>query len=127
MKKILLIIAASALSVAAFGASIDGKWTMEQKAKDQTVVVTFNLKSNDGVITGDMTRAAAKRPKAAVIQNGKIDGDKFSFVTVSNNKKKGEIRTKWEGTIGDNQLTGRRMPEGAAGKKGAAFTMKRGS
>jgi hypothetical protein len=126
MKKLLLIIATFALSVAAFGASIDGKWTMEQKAKDQTVIVTFNLKSAGGVITGDMTRAS-KRPRPAVIQNGKIDGDKFSFVTVSNNKKKGEVRTKWEGTVGDNQLTGHRMPEGGTGKKGAAFTMKRAS
>ncbi len=126
MKKLLLIIATFALSAAAFGASIDGKWTMEQKAKDQTVVVTFNLKSNGGVITGDMTRAG-KRPKPAAIQNGKIDGDKFSFVTVSNNKKKGEVRTKWEGTVGDNQLTGNRMLEGGKGKKGAAFTMKRAS
>ena len=61
MKKLLLIIAAFALSAAAFGASIDGKWTMEQKAKDQTVIITFNLKSSDGAITGDMTRAGKRR------------------------------------------------------------------
>jgi hypothetical protein len=126
MKKLFLIIATFALSVAAFGASIDGKWTMEQKAKDQTVVLTFNLKSDGGTVTGDMTRSA-KKPRSASIQNGKIDGDKFSFVTVSNNKKKGEVRTKWEGTVGDNQLTGHRMAEGGKGKKGMAFTMKRAS
>lgn len=126
MKKLLLIIATFALSVAAFGASIDGKWTMEQKAKDQTVVLTFNLKSDGGALSGDMTRSG-KRPRPAAIQNGKIEGDKFSFVTVTNNKKKGEIRVRWEGTVGDGQLTGRRMPEGGKGKKGAAFTMRRAS
>ena len=125
MKKLLLIIAALTLSVAAFGASIDGKWTMEQKAKDQTVTVTFNLKADGSSLNGSMTRPG-KKARSVSLQNGKIDGEKFSFVTVSNNKKKGEVRTKWEGTIGENQLTGRRMPEGGKGK-GAAFNMKRAS
>ena len=125
MKKLLLIIATFALSVAAFGASIDGKWTMEQKAKDQTVVLTFNLKADGGTITGDMMRPG-KKARTMSIQNGKIDGEKFSFETVANNKKKGEIRTKWEGTVGDNQLTGRRMAQGGKGK-GQAFIMKRTS
>ena len=126
MKKLLLIIATFALSVAAFGASIDGKWTMEQRAKESTVTITFQFKTDGTSLSGTMMRSG-KKSRPASIQNGKIDGDKFSFVTVSNNKKKGEVRVKYEGTVGDTELTGRRVAEGGKGKKGAAFTMKRAS
>ena len=125
MKKLLLIIATFALSVAAFGASIDGKWTMEQKAKEQTVVVTFNLKADGSSLNGTMMRPT-KKMRSVAIQNGKIDGDKFSFETVASNKKKGDVRTKWEGTISGDQITGRRRADTGKGK-GAAITMKRAS
>ena len=125
MKKLLLIIATFALSVAAFGASIDGKWTMEQKAKEQTVVVTFNFKADGSSLNGTMMRPT-KKMRSVAIQNGKIDGDKFSFETVASNKKKGDVRTKWEGTISGDQITGRRRADTGKGK-GAAITMKRAS
>ena len=125
MKKLSFIIAAFAMSVAAFGASVDGKWTMEQKAKDQTVTVTFDLKTDGAKVMGTMYRAARKA-KSAPIQNGKIEGDKISFDTIARNKKKGEVKTHWEGTVTDSQIAGRRKADQGKGK-GAAFVMKRAS
>jgi hypothetical protein len=125
MKKLSLIIATFALSVAAFGASVDGKWTMEQKAKDATVTVTFELKSDGGKVMGTMSRSVGKA-KTMTIQNGKIEGDKLSFDTIAHNKKKGDVRTHWEGTVSDSQITGHRKADQGKGK-GAAFTMKRSS
>src|SRR5258708_3759857 len=125
MKKLLLIIATFALSVAAFGASIDGKWTMEQRAKEKSVTVTFQFKGDGTALSGTMIRPG-KKAKTISIQNGKIEGDKFSFETVATNKKKGAVRTKWSGTVGETELIGRRRADVGKGK-GAAFTMKRSS
>ena len=125
MKKLLLIIATFALSVAAFGASIDGKWTMEQRAKESTVTVTFQFKADGSALNGTMVRPG-KRSKTISIQNGKIEGDKFSFETVATSKKKGDIRTKWNGSVGETELVGRRHADAGKGK-GAAFTMKKAS
>ena len=125
MKKLLLIIATFALSVAAFGASIDGKWTMEQKSKNDTVTVSFTFKANGDVVNGTMSRPG-KRMRSVGIQNGKIDGNRISFETVMTNKKKGDVRTKWDGTISGDQITGRRRADTGKGK-GGAFTMKRAS
>ncbi len=125
MKKLSFIIAVFAMSVAAFGASVDGKWNMEQKAKDQTVTVTFDLKTDGGKVMGTMYKPGRKM-KATPLQNGKIEGDKISFDTVARNKKKGDIKTHWEGTVTDSQISGRHKADQGKGK-GAAFVMKRAS
>src|SRR5437899_685683 len=66
-----------------FAASgLDGKWSAEvqagKKAKKSAGPATLTLMSEGGKITG--TVGAGKR--AATIQDGKLDGSNFSFVTV---------------------------------------------
>ena len=79
MKKLSLIIATFALSVAAFGASADGKWTMEHKAKDQTVAAAaihryLELKHPEKDAFGLMLRYA-------ISEDGALHAEKFYRTT----------------------------------------------
>ena len=125
MTKILIGMFAAALAL--MSANIDGKWVaeVEQRAKGQEAKkqqVTLTLKSDGSALTG--TVGAGKKGKGAEIQNGKIEGDKFSFTTVAKTKK-GENKMNWTGTVSGDELKGERARDG--GKRGAAFTAKRSS
>ena len=61
---------------------------------------------------------------SVAIQDGKIEGNQFSFTTVQTSKKKGDQKVEWKGTVEGDQLKGTR----SSGKRGrgAPFTAKRG-
>lgn len=131
MKRLVMVLLLSAAVAAAAG--IDGKWTSEiaarvprkggkQGAAAKPAQVTFNLKSEGGKVTGTMTAGGGKRARALEIQDGKIDGDSFSFTTVQKTKK-GENKLTWRGSVKGDELTGTRSREG--GKRGQPFTAKR--
>ena len=65
-----------------------------------------------------------KRSGTAQIQDGKIEGNQFSFTTVQISKKKGEQKETWQGTVDGDTLQGTRSRAG--GKRGQPFTAKRG-
>lgn len=113
----------------AAGAGIDGKWTSEfsmrggkkQAQQARTVQMTLDLKAEGDRLTGKVSMPRGKRSQAVEIQEGKIEGNQFSFVTVQKGKK-GEQKTTWQGTVEGDQLKGTR----SAGKRGQPFTAKRG-
>jgi hypothetical protein len=115
----------------ASAAGIDGTWTSEMKMRggkkgggaDRTVTVTLNLKTDGDKVTGSVRSGGKKRSGTAEIQDGKIDGNQFSFVTVQKSKK-GEQKQTWKGTIDGDTLQGTKSREG--GKRGQSFTAKRG-
>jgi hypothetical protein len=95
------------------------------KAKDgkQAAEVTLDLKAEGDKLTGSITRTA-KRARSNDIENGKVEGNKFSFTTSQQNRKKGTTaKTTWEGTVEGDQITGTMTPEGR--KRGVSFTAKR--
>lgn len=128
MKKLSLMIAGIALlASAAFGAGVDGKWTAEMKmggrrnADAKTQSVTLDLKANGGKLEGSV--ATGRKGASVTIQDGKIEGNKFSFTTVVASKKKGDQKIRWEGTLEGDTLKGTRAVEGA--KRAQDFTAKR--
>lgn len=130
MKRALSIVAllcAATLVVSA--ASIDGKWIVKlerrsAKGQSETVEFTFDLKAQGNQITGTVSGGPGRRPVSMTIENGKIEGDRFSFTTVQRGRK-GDQKFLWEGTISGDELRGTRTPEGA--RRGAPFTAKRAS
>jgi hypothetical protein len=127
LRTLILFCLAAALASAA---AIDGAWTSEMKMRagkksggqDRIVQVTFNLKSDGNTLTGTVNSGARKRGTAQ-IQEGRIEGNQFSFTTVQTTKK-GERKQTWRGTIDGDTLTGTRSRAG--GNRGQAFTAKRG-
>jgi len=119
--------AALALLLIAWSASaanLDGMWTADLKAgtKKVATTLTLDLKTQDGQLTGSVTASNGKKARPMAIQDGKIDGDRFTFTTVQH-AKKGDVKFTWQCTLNGGQIKGTRSREGA--KRGASFTAKR--
>ena len=129
LRSAILILFAAALASAA---GLDGTWTSEMKMRggkkgggqDRTVPLTMTLKSDNGQITGTVVTGNGKRSQNAQIQNGKLDGNSFSFVTVRTTKK-GEQKMEWRGTLDNDTLQGTCAREGGKRRRGQSFTAKR--
>ncbi len=110
----LLLVAGLALA-----ASIDGKWVSERKVdrngEQFTITQTFDLKSEGSKVTGTITTAFGDRERKGEIQSGKIDGDKFSFVTVMTTQN-GEMKMEYQGTVEGDTLKGTASREGGEGR-----------
>lgn len=85
--------------------------------------MTLDLKAEGGKLTGTVSTPARRRGGSLAIQDGKIEGNQFSFTTVQTTKK-GDQKVEWKGTVEGDQLKGTR----SSGKRGrgAPFTAKRG-
>jgi hypothetical protein len=120
---IVCIIAFLCLTPLAASTGLDGKWPVEfqsrgKKAKTAMTSATLILSSDGKQISGTVSMGKRALP----VQEGKIDGSNFSFVTVRNGKKKAS-RVVWTGTLDGDQIRGTRAKEGA--KRGASFAGKR--
>jgi hypothetical protein len=66
------------MTVVAFAASIDGKWTGEMQTQNGTRPVTFTFTSDGSTLNGTTTG----RGGDVKITNGKVDGDSVTFDVV---------------------------------------------
>ena len=118
------IVAFLCLTPLASATGLDGKWSAEfqsrgKKAKKPVTAATLSLARDGKLVTGTVTQGK----KAIPIQEGKLDGSSFSFVTVRKSKKKGESRMQWSGTVDGDQIRGTRSRE--SGKRVVSFIGKR--
>lgn len=122
MKRILTIALAGAFAL--ISANIDGKWVGEIETKNKKRAgkqnITLDLKSDGSTLTGNVS--AGRRGRGSEIQNGKLDGDKFSFTTVQKGKQR-EQKLNWTGTMAGSELKIERSREGA--KRAQSFTAKK--
>jgi len=116
--KYLATIAAGLLLLAglAAAASIDGTWvsqrTVDRGGESFTITQTFELKAQGNTLTGTVSMAFGDRePRPIEIKEGKIDGNKFSFVTVMSTPN-GEFKMTYEGTVEGSTLKGTASREG---------------
>jgi len=127
MKKLSLMIAGLLLTaMVSLAAGIDGKWEVEavtNKNGKQGPGVTLTLKSAGAKLEGQL-QGRGRRGAETAIQDGKLDGNKFSFTTTTSTKK-GDQKILWEGTVEGDVMKGTRMREG--GKRGQPFSAKRAS
>jgi hypothetical protein len=120
-------IAFLACALAAHAAGIDGRWTAQttisgKKAAGKQLTYTLDLKTQNGTLTGTVSASNGKKSRPQVIENGKVDGDRFSFSTHAKTKKS-DTTFLWTLAVNGDQLTGTRMREGA--KKGQSLTARR--
>lgn len=100
----------------ALAASIDGKWVaerkMERNGQSFTIVQTFDLKAEGSKLTGKLgMQFGEQEPRTVEIQDGKIDGNNFSFKT-SMSTPNGDFKTAYSGTIEGDKLKGTAEREG---------------
>jgi hypothetical protein len=116
--KVFLTTCASVLILAgaALAASIDGKWVSERKMERDgqsfSIVQTFDLKADSGKLTGKVAmQFGDQEPRMIDIQEGKLEGDKFSFKTVMSTPN-GEFKMAYSGTVEGDMLKGNAEREG---------------
>ena len=120
-----------AAALAAFAAGIDGKWVATMKVpapKKQgggpvEVQFTLHLKSDGDKLTGTVAGGMGRRAPVMTVENGRIQGDRFSFTTVRRTGRGVERKWIWEGTLQGDELRGTRSVEG--GRRGVDFAAKR--
>lgn len=80
MKRFVLGMAMLLIAGLAFSADIDGKWTAEMPGMDGTPTkINYTFKAQGTTLTGS---TAGMDGKEIQIKDGKIDGNKISFVLV---------------------------------------------
>jgi hypothetical protein len=99
-----------------FAADIDGKWVSERKMERDgqafTIKQTLELKAAGSKLTGTVTVVFGDmEPMKTDIRDGKVDGNKFSFVTVMSTPN-GEFKMAYEGTVEGDTLKGSSTREG---------------
>ena len=110
---VLLLVAGFAV----FAADIDGKWKAETKRPSRdgsgeiTITMLFDLKADGAKLTGNVTLTGPWGERQAAVSDGKIDGNKFSFTTVTEGPN-GTMTTKYEGTVEGGVLKGTSAREG---------------
>ena len=72
------VFVAALLTVSAFAAGIDGKWTGEMQTPNGTRPVTFTFAADGGTLNGSTTGRGGETK----ITNGKVDGDNIKFDVV---------------------------------------------
>lgn len=129
MKTCLSILTVLALAAGlAVAGQIDGKWvserTMNRGGEEVTMRQTFDLKSDGSRLTGTVTMQFGQmEPRTMEIQEGKIEGNRFSFKTVMETPN-GTMTNVYEGAVEGDVLKGTSRREGGQGQ-GRPFEARR--
>lgn len=112
-----ILVAFTLLAGLAFAAAIDGKWVGERKmnrnGEEMTISMTYDLKSDGAKLTGTVSMVfGTNEPRTSEIKEGKLDGNKFSFKTVSQGPN-GEMISVYEGTVEGDVIKGTSKREGS--------------
>lgn len=122
------ILVAALLAGTLVAAAVDGKWqsvseSKNKKGKTATVTTVFDLKADGDKLSGTVTTGRGRRNVTMDIKDGKIEGSQFHFTTIQTNRKKGEVKVEWSGSVNGDEIKGTSRPGGK--RKGTEFTAKR--
>jgi hypothetical protein len=94
-----VVLAAVVLAVSAFAGDVTGKWTGKQETPNGTRDVNLTLKQDGDKLTGAISGRGGETP----IQDGKVDGDKVTFVVVRNFNGN-EFKMQYNGVVAGSEL-----------------------
>jgi hypothetical protein len=77
MKRFAILLALVLCAAPAFAADVDGKWSGSLNTPNGDVNIAFTFKADGTALTGTTTGPDGAQ---VAIKNGKIDGDKLTFV-----------------------------------------------
>jgi opacity protein-like surface antigen len=114
---LLALMALLSFSFVAAAADVTGKWTAEIPGRGgNTQTTTFTFKASGAKLEGTIANQRGENP----ISDGKVDGDKISFVQVMNFNGN-EMKMNYTGTVKGDSIDFTR--EGGRGP--ATFTAKK--
>lgn len=105
MKILIPLLTIAGLSLSAFAADLTGNWKSEFDSQIGLQKYTFTLKQDGTNLTGKANSEAGERKREAELKEGRVDGDKVSFVEMLNFQEN-EIRISYTGQIlaGANEI-----------------------
>jgi len=98
MKRLLLLLAAFALS--ALAADITGTWKATAEGPNGSMERTFVFKQDGTKLTGETTSSMLGK---SAIENGKVEGDNVSF-TITAKFQDQEMKLDYKGKINGNEI-----------------------
>jgi len=105
LKKILLL---ASLALVAAAADVSGKWVAQIPGRDgQTRETTYNFKADGAALKGTMSGFQGNQID---ISDGKIDGDKISFV-VKMEFNGNAIEMKYSGVVAGDEIKMKRSTQ----------------
>ena len=91
----LLLAFITLFSITALAADITGTWKATAEGPNGQMERTFVFKQDGNKLTGETTSSMLGK---SVIENGKIDGDNFTF-TIKVNFQDNEMKLDYKGTV----------------------------
>ncbi len=98
MKRLLLLLAAFALS--AFAADVTGTWKATAEGPNGSMERTFVFKQDGAKLTGETTSTMLGK---SAIENGKVEGDTISF-TITAKFQDQEMKLDYKGKVSGNEI-----------------------
>jgi enterochelin esterase-like enzyme len=103
MKKIILLLALTVLAYPSFAADVTGTWKSEFDSQIGRQKYTYILKQDGEKLTGKANSEVNDQKRETELTEGKIDGDKISFVEMLNFQGN-DIRIAYRGTTSNNEM-----------------------
>jgi enterochelin esterase-like enzyme len=103
MKTQILLLTLAALPWSGFAADVTGTWKAEFDSQIGLQKYTYILKQDGTSLTGKASSEVNDRKREAELKEGKVDGDKISFVEMLNFQGN-DIRISYKGMISSNEL-----------------------
>lgn len=103
MKNSLPLLALIALPFTAFPADLSGTWKSEFDSQIGRQKYTYTLKQEGDKLTGKANSEINNEKRETPLSEGKIDGDKVSFVEMLNFNGN-DIRIAYSGTVSSNEM-----------------------
>jgi hypothetical protein len=97
---VMTVLALSILLATAWAADITGTWKGSMDMMGQSMELSFTFKANGNTFTGT---TVGPQGQESPISDGKIDGDKISFVVKTTGKM--EMTIKYNGTLKSDEMT----------------------
>lgn len=97
---VMTVLALSVLLATAWAADISGTWKGSMDMMGQSMDLSFTFKADGNTFTGT---TIGPQGQESPVSDGKIDGDKISFVVKTTGKM--EMTIKYNGTLKGNEMT----------------------
>src|SRR5262245_33144075 len=103
MKAPITLLTLTALPCVVFAADVTATWKAEFDSQIGHLKYTYTLKQDATNLTGRANSEVNDQKREAELKEGKVDGDKISFVEMLNFQGN-DIRISYNGTISTNEM-----------------------
>lgn len=103
MKTLIRLLSVALLPWAGFGADVTGSWKSEFESAIGLQKYTFTLKQEGQKLSGKARSVVDERTREAELQEGKVDGEKISFLEMLNFQGN-EIPIRYTGTVAGEEM-----------------------